>query len=125
MNDFDLRAILSGTFLFAGVFLFVVASIGLVRFPDFYSRLHPAGKTDTLGQMLALFGLIIYEGISVASFKLLVIIVFLSIANPTAAHALAKAAYAGGTKPFTKGEDIEPTRKQAADKEAGKEQPER
>ena len=54
------RTIFAGIFLVSGCFLIVVASIGIVRFPDFYSRMHPAGKTDTLGQGLALIGLMVY-----------------------------------------------------------------
>ena len=85
-----------------GCFLIVVAAIGVVRFPDFYSRMHPAGKADSLGQTLMLIGLIIYEGVSLVSIKLLFIIIFIFIANPTATHALAKAAYAAGVKPWTR-----------------------
>jgi multicomponent Na+:H+ antiporter subunit G len=98
----DIRTIITGVFLTVGCFLIVVAAIGVVRFPDFYSRMHPAGKADSLGQTLMLIGLIIYEGVSLVSIKLLFIIIFIFIANPTATHALAKAAYAAGVKPWTK-----------------------
>lgn len=97
-----IRTIITGIFLAMGCFLIVVASIGVVRFPDFYSRMHPAGKADSLGQTLMLIGLIIYEGVSLVSIKLLLIIIFIFIANPTATHALAKAAYTAGVKPWTK-----------------------
>lgn len=100
----DIRLIISGLFLALGCFLIVVAAIGIVRFPDFYSRMHPAGKSDTLGQALILTGLMIYEGLTLVSVKLLIIIVFIFIANPTATHALAKAAYVSGLKPWTKEE---------------------
>ncbi|MEK6656195.1 MAG: monovalent cation/H(+) antiporter subunit G [Nitrospirota bacterium] len=98
----DIRTIITGVFLTVGCFLIVVAAIGVVRFPDFYSRMHPAGKADSLGQTLMLIGLIIYEGVSLVSIKLLFIIIFIFIANPTATHALAKAAYAAGVKPWTR-----------------------
>lgn len=98
----DIRTIITGVFLTVGSFLIVVAAIGVVRFPDFYSRIHPAGKSDSLGQVLILTGLIIYEGVSLVSVKLLLIIIFIIIANPTATHALAKAAYTAGVKPWTK-----------------------
>jgi multicomponent Na+:H+ antiporter subunit G len=81
------------------------AAIGVVRFPDFYSRMHPAGKADTLGQGLVLFGMILYEGLTFVSLKLLLIIVFIFIANPTATHAIAKAAYIAGIKPWQKGDE--------------------
>jgi multicomponent Na+:H+ antiporter subunit G len=96
--------IIIGVFLFLGCFLVVVASIGIVRFPDFYSRLHPAGKTDSMGQALVLISLIIYEGFTLATIKMIIIILFIFIANPTATHALANAAHAGGVKPWKKGD---------------------
>jgi multicomponent Na+:H+ antiporter subunit G len=99
----DIRSIIVGVLLALGCFLIVVASVGIVRFPDFYSRMHPAGKSDTMGQALVLAGLMIYEGFSLVSIKLLIIIVFIFIANPTASHALAKAAYVAGVKPWEKG----------------------
>ena len=83
-----------------GCFFIVVASIGLVRFPDFYTRIHPAGKSDTIGQALILGGLILYQGMSFESIKLLLIIIFICIANPTATHALAKAAHLAGLRPW-------------------------
>ncbi len=100
----DIITIITGVFLAIGCFFIVVASIGVVRFPDFYSRMHPAGKTDTLGQATVLIGLMIYEGFSLISVKLLIIILFAFIANPTATHALANAAYAVGLKPWEKGD---------------------
>lgn len=96
----EFRVLVSVGFLLLGCFFILVASIGLIRFPDFYSRIHPAGKSDTIGQGLVLFGLFIYEGVSFESMKLLMIILFVFIANPTATHALAKAAYLAGVKPW-------------------------
>ena len=98
----DIPTIITGIFLILGCFFVVAASIGVVRFPDFYSRMHPAGKNDTLGQTLILAGLIIYEGFSFVSVKLLLIIIFIFIVNPTATHAIAKAAYIAGVKPWKK-----------------------
>lgn len=98
----ELRVVITGIFLFVGCFFIVVASIGVVRFPDFYSRLHPAGKSDTLGQTLILSGLIIYEGFTIVSLKLLMIIIFIFIVNPAASHSVAKAAYVAGVKPWTR-----------------------
>lgn len=95
-----LREIMAGIFIFLGCFFIIVASIGVVRFPDFYTRVHPAGKADTMGQVLVLLGLIVYEGLSLISIKLLLIILFIFIANPTATHSLVKAAYVSGLKPW-------------------------
>lgn len=100
----DIRSITAGIFLAVGCFFIVVASVGVVRFPDFYSRMHPAGKTDTVGQAMVLLGLVIYEGFSLVSVKLLLIIAFIFVANPTATHAVAKAAYIAGVKPWGKGD---------------------
>ena len=100
----EIRTIIAGIFLAFGCFFIVVASIGIIRFPDFYSRMHPAGKTDTLGQALILIGLMIYEGFSMVSVKLLIIIIFIFIANPTATHAIANAAQVVGLKSWQKGD---------------------
>lgn len=89
-------------FLASGCFFILVGAIGVLRFPDFYCRLHSAGKCDTLGQALILVGLILYQGLSLISVKLLFLIIFIFIANPTATHALCKAAYLSGIKPWKK-----------------------
>ena len=94
--------IIAGILIFCGCFIIIVGAIGLVRFPDFYSRIHPAGKCDTLGQGLVLLGLIVYEGYTLVSVKMLFIIIFIFIANPTATYALAKAAHLMGLKPWEK-----------------------
>ena len=101
----EIRTILVGLFLAIGCFFIVVASIGIIRFPDFYSRMHPAGKADTLGQAMVLIGLMIYEGFSLVSVKLLIIVIFIFIVNPTAAHAITNAAYVVGLKPWQKGDE--------------------
>jgi multicomponent Na+:H+ antiporter subunit G len=96
------QTILVALFLALGCFFIFVAAVGLVRFPDFYTRMHPAGKGDTLGQALVLVGLIIHEGLSLVSMKLILILLFIFLANPTATHAIAKAAYIAGVKPWAK-----------------------
>jgi multicomponent Na+:H+ antiporter subunit G len=85
--------------ILAGALLGVVGGIGIHRFPDFYSRLHAVGITDTLCAALFLFGLALQAGLSLASFKLFLIFVFLFFTSPTASHALANAARHGGLKP--------------------------
>src|SRR4030065_2683589 len=93
----------------AGVFFTLVWSIGLRRFPDFYTRLHATGKCDTLGGGLIILGAIIYhlfqypETLLVPA-KLAFLIFFIFIANPTATHAIMKAAYKTGLKPWRLGE---------------------
>lgn len=98
----ELRLIITGILLALGCFFIIVASIGIIRFPDFFSRIHPAGKSDTLGQLLILSGLAVYEGFTLVSIKLLIIFTFILIANPTATQALAKAAFVAGLKSWEK-----------------------
>ncbi len=90
---------LSWICLLAGGALGIVGGIGIHRFPDFYSRLHAAGITDTLCAMLILLGLGLQAGWSLAAFKLALIFVFLFFTSPTASHALANAALHSGLKP--------------------------
>lgn len=100
----DLRTAISAILIALGCFFVLVAAIGVVRFPDFYSRMHPAGKADTLGQTLILSGLIVYEGFTFVSVKLVLVVLFIFIVNPTATHAIARAAHTGGVKPWKKGD---------------------
>ncbi len=79
-----------------GVLLGVVGGIGMHRFPNFYSRMHAAGTTDTLCAGLVLAGLATQAGWTLVSFKLLLIFAFLFFTAPTATHALAAAALQGG-----------------------------
>lgn len=96
----EIREIITAVFLALGCFLILVGSVGVLRFPDFYSRMHAVGKTDTLGQAFILMGLVAYEGLSMVSVKLLMIVFFMFMANPVTTHALAKAAYVAGHKPW-------------------------
>ena len=89
----DLVLILGLLFILAGV-------IGILRLPDFYTRLHAMGKCDTLGVALVLIALAMYEGVSLYSVKILLISVFVSLANPTATHALGRAALKAGLAPW-------------------------
>ncbi len=86
--------------LAAGSFFLLVGSIGLIRFPDFYTRCHATGKSDTLGVMLVILGFILIEGLTLNSAKLLIILAFVGLTNPTATHALARAAFRFGLKPW-------------------------
>lgn len=102
--DIDIRVIFTGLFLAIGCFLLLVASIGVIRFPDFFSRMHAAGKADTMGQSCIIIGLIIYSGFTQVSLKLLIIMIMVLIINSTATHYLAKAAYMKGVKLWKKGD---------------------
>lgn len=86
--------------LLAGGSVFVLTGgIGALRLPDFYTRVHAAGLTDTLGTLLILAGVIVQAGLSLATVKLLAIMGFLLLTAPTAAYALANAARLGGLAP--------------------------
>ena len=85
-----------------GAFFLLVSCIGLIRLPDFYTRNHAVGKAETLGTILTLLGLIIYNGLEITSLKVLLILLFTGIANPTATHALLKAALSSGLEPWTR-----------------------
>jgi len=96
-----LLAVVSGICLLAGGLFGILGGIGLLRFPDFYTRLHAAGITDTLCAFLIIAGLIIQAGLALVSVKLLLILVFMVFTAPTASHALARAALAAGDDPNT------------------------
>lgn len=81
--------------LTAGLFFLFVGTLGILRFPDVYTRAHSAAKCDTLGAILCLFALILYGGFSYSSLKILLTIVFLWITAPTATHLISKAHYKG------------------------------
>ncbi|MBZ4655562.1 MAG: monovalent cation/proton antiporter, MnhG/PhaG subunit [Thermoanaerobacter sp.] len=85
--------ILSYITFYMGIFFFVVSTVGVVRLPDLYSRLHAATICDTLGLGLVALSLTMRYGISIESLKLLFIVVLIWIANPVAAHLVSKAAY--------------------------------
>jgi multicomponent Na+:H+ antiporter subunit G len=98
----DMLQILSAILLGGGSILGVVGAIGILRFPDFYTRLHAAGITDTLCTALFIGGLMIQFGMTLASLKLLLIFIFILFTCPTATHALSKAARHGGLEPWVK-----------------------
>lgn len=77
-------------FMLVGLFFFIVGTLGILRFPDALTRAHGAAKCDTLGAALCLVGLMLYSGLNTASLKLLMVIVFIWVTNPTATHAIAR-----------------------------------
>jgi multicomponent Na+:H+ antiporter subunit G len=94
------QTILAGIFVVAGLFFLFVSGLGLIRLPDFYSRNHAVGKSETLGAMLMLCGLAIYNGWEITSGKLIIILLFIALANPTATHIVARAAFRSGLQPW-------------------------
>lgn len=88
-----MRDLLMGFFMLGGLFFFLVGSLGIIRFPDVFTRAHSAAKCDTLGALLCMTSLIIYNGLSFISLKIFLIIIFVWITSPTATHLIAKAEY--------------------------------
>ncbi len=84
----------------AGGIFCIIGALGLVRMPDFYTRMHAASVTDTLGAGLILTGLVIQAGFTLIAVKLLIIGLLIFFTSPTATHALAKAALVRGVKPL-------------------------
>ena len=91
--------------LSTGSLFLLLGSVGIVRFPDFYTRMHAMSKPDTMGLMLTLLGLAMLNGWNLSSLKLFLIVVFVAIANPSTTHALGQAALKNGLKPWTREEE--------------------
>lgn len=92
--------ILGGVFLLAGGLFCLIGGIGLLRMPDFYTRMHAASVTETLGVGLILLGLLLHAGWTLVAVKLLMIGLLVFFVSPTASHALARAALLRGLKPL-------------------------
>ena len=94
--------VVGGILMAVGVFFLLTGTIGYVRLPDFYSRMHATGKADTLGALLSLLGAACVVGWSLLALKFVVIALFIFIANPTATHAVARAGLLSGVVPWTR-----------------------
>lgn len=103
----EIQNILAVLLISLGTFFIFVGSWGIIRLPDFYSRSHAVSLSDTLGIILVLGGLMVYEGFNVNSAKLFIAILFVAHSSPTGSHAIARAAFRGGLKPWftSKGSD--------------------
>ena len=85
-----------------GVFFLFMGTVGMLRFPDFYTRMHAAGKCDTLGSLLIVSGIAVHLGPTLSSLKIIAIAVFIFLTSPTATHAIAKAALRNKVPLWTK-----------------------
>ena len=94
--------ILSWAFLLGGGFFLLIGAFGMVRFGDFWARLHAASIIDSAGMILILIGLTLHEGFTFITIKIVLIILFLVITAPTASHAIANAAFVSGLRPKNK-----------------------
>ena len=99
-----------------GLVFFLGAAVGMVRFPDFYTRMHAAGKGDTLSTtlMLASFACVTMDDLSVGSWllfiKIMAVVLFIYLTSPTSSHALMQAAFEDDEMPLTE-EDLKKSKR--------------
>ena len=84
--------------MLGGAFFMVVSTVGLLRLPDFFSRSHAVGKSETLGSLLLLAGLGVHNGFALETAKLLLIVIFITATNPSGIHVLSRAALRKGLR---------------------------
>jgi len=90
-----------------GAFFGAVAAIGIIRMPDIYTRAHAASKSDTLGAVLSIAAVAFALESGLSTVKAVFLVVFMFLTNPTAAHAIARAAEDQGIEPWTTEEESE------------------
>jgi multicomponent Na+:H+ antiporter subunit G len=96
--------------LICGLIFFAGGAVGILRFPDFYSRLHPAGKLDTMGSLFMIIALALFNlhhfslATLLTSIKIMLIMIFIFLASPTAIHGIVDAGVRAGLTPWTRGE---------------------
>jgi multicomponent Na+:H+ antiporter subunit G len=91
--------ILSWLLLTAGGGFVFIGGLGALRMPNLYTRMHAASLTDTMGAVLVLGGIMLQAGLTLATIKLAIILLFLLLTSPTASNALASAAILSGLQP--------------------------
>ncbi len=89
-------------FIFLGLVFIFFGTLGIIRFPDIYTRLQTSSKCDAAGAVALLGGLMVREGLGSLSLGILIILVFLLLTNPVASHAIARSAAIRGIKPWRK-----------------------
>jgi len=89
-------------FIILGLVFIFFGTLGIIRFPDIYTRLQTSSKCDAAGAVALLVGLMIREGLDSLSLRILLILVFLLLTNPVASHAIARSAAIRGIKPWRK-----------------------
>lgn len=94
------REILAWVLILGGCFFTIVGAVGLVRFPDVYTRVHSVGIVDTVGAGFLLVGLTLYGGFTIVTIKLLMILAFIFFTSPTSSNAFANAVFSAGIKPL-------------------------
>ena len=102
-----------------GLVFSLVAAVGIVRLPDVYSRAHAVSKVDTLGTGFALVAVAIAAGTGLTAVKAILLVAFVFLTNPTAAHAITRAASEEGVEPWTREDartDADPERTEGGER---------
>jgi len=90
-----------------GLFFMIVSTVGLIQFPGLYTRAHAVAKSETLGLLMVLVGLLFQPDIDIGSAaRLVLILAFSMAANPTAVHALLRAARRAGVQPWKTDDEL-------------------
>ena len=95
-----LLAWVSAGLVLAGAFFFLAGTVGLLRFPDVYNRLHALTKADNMGLGLIVVGLMLRSGSLAAGLEMLLIWLLVLASGATTAHLIATAALRGGVQPW-------------------------
>jgi multicomponent Na+:H+ antiporter subunit G len=98
----NLLDIVSLTAIGAGCLFFVAGSVGMLRLPDVFTRLHAATKADNVGLGLVVMGLLFQADSIFAGAKLILIWLLALLSSSTACHLIAQAALRSGTRPWSK-----------------------
>ena len=94
-----MNEIIGSVLVAIGLIFDFLGCLGLIRFPDVYSRLQASAKCVTLGTCGILFGLFVIKGFTATGIKALLCLTFIILTAPVSAHALARGAYKSGVKP--------------------------
>ncbi len=113
----------SGLLLFVGSFLCISGGVGILRFPDFYTRMHAVGVTDTLGAGVILIGLMVQTTDFLVLAKLIIILLLTLLVGPTTSHVLAKAAWHNDLMPKLNKKQLEQNSHDIANREATSSKP--
>ena len=94
--------IISVVLLLAGTLFFLAGTVGLLRFPDIYTRIHALTKADNVGLGLIVLALALQASSVWVALKLILIWLLILLASSTTAHLVAKAALRNGIRPWTR-----------------------
>ena len=102
-----MRELIACVFLAVGLIFITASAVGVLRLPDFYTRLHASGMGETLGLVLSFIGLVIIEGATLTSVKMIMVALLVFLANPIGTHMLVRAARKAGLQDWRKPKEEE------------------